>query len=90
MWGKPLSELDITRREFNEACAYLQLNPPEENANRRTASLMAQIANFAGKSLKEGKTVSADDYLGKPKAPRRAQTAEEQQAFLKALAPSKG
>ena len=75
----------MTRREFNQALAYLQLNPPEEPALRRTASVLAQIANFAGKSLKEGKTVSADDYLGKPKEPEKPQTSMAQKAFMQSL-----
>lgn len=72
----------MSRREFNSCLAYLSIEPPEEGDNRRTASLMAQIANFAGRQLKEGKHVSADDYLGKPKT---KQTAQEQIAFLKGL-----
>lgn len=76
----------MTRREFNQALAFLQLNPPEESANVRTAAVMAQIANFSGRSLPDKKMVSADDYLGKKK---QAQTPAEQMAFLKALSPEK-
>lgn len=72
----------MTRREFNQALAFLQLNPPEEPANTRTAHLMAQIANFAGKSLQKGRTAKAEDYLSKPK---QKQTAKDQIAFLKGL-----
>ena len=73
----------MSRREFNQCLAYLQIEPPEEPANVRTASLMAQIGNFAGKSLKEGKRLTAADYLSKPE-PKR-QTREEQIAFMKSL-----
>jgi len=72
----------MSRREFNQCLAYLQIEPPEHGDNVRTASLMAQIGNFAGKSLKKGTTLTADDYLGKSKP---EQTAEEQQAFLRGL-----
>jgi len=70
----------MTWRQFNQALAYLQMNPPEQAANHRTASLMAQIANFAGKSLKEGKTVKPSDYLSKPK-----QSSVQQKEFLKRI-----
>lgn len=72
----------MPQREFFRCLAYMSIEPPEEPANRRTASLMAQIANFAGRQLKDGKHMSADDYLGKPKT---KQTAAEQIAFLKGL-----
>jgi len=74
----------MTRREFNQALAFLQMNPPEETANIRTASIMAQIANFSGRSLPDKKMVSADDYLGRKK---QAQTAEEQKEFLRSIKP---
>ena len=82
---RPPSELNISRREFNQCLAYLQIEPPEENANRRTASVMAQIANWSGKVIKEGKTATADDYLGNPQEPKPMQTAEEQKAFMRGL-----
>lgn len=72
----------MSRREFNQCLAFLQIDPPEQGDNMRTASLMAQIGNFAGKSLKAGHNLSADDYLGKPK---KYQTADEQKAFLRGL-----
>ena len=77
----PAEILSMSKREFHQCLAFMQIEPPEQGDNMRTASLMAQIGNFAGKSLKEGKTLSADDYLGKPQQPTY-QTAEEQKAFL--------
>jgi hypothetical protein len=47
----------------------------------RTAALLAQITNMSGKSLREGKSVSIHDFLGKPKR----QSMEEQIAFMKGL-----
>jgi hypothetical protein len=82
----PSEILSMSRREFNQCLAFLQIEPPEEPANTRTANLMAQIANFAGKSLKQGKHLSADDYLGKPEI---QQTATEQIAFMESIEGSK-
>lgn len=65
---------------MTQALAYLQLNPPEKAANRRTASILAQIATWAGKTMKEGSSVTADDYLSKPQKP--LQSAEDQKAFF--------
>ena len=74
----------MSRREFNQCLAFLHINPPEEGDNLRTASLMAQIGNYAGKSLKDGVSLSADDFLGKPKEVKQ-QTMEEQKAILMSL-----
>lgn len=74
--------MSMSRREFNQCLAYLQIDPPERGDNVRTASLMAQIGNFSGKSLKEGKTLTADDYLGTPKP---KQSAASQMAFLRGI-----
>lgn len=46
---------------------------------------MAQITNMAGRSLPKGKTVAADDFLGK-----NQQTMEQQIAFLKSLGQNNG
>ena len=73
----------MSRREFNQCLAYLQIEPPEHGDNIRTASLMAQIGNFAGKSLKKGTTLTADDYLGKSKPVQ--QTRADQMAFLRGI-----
>ena len=78
--GKTVSELDISWDEFVYWMAYLHLEPPEEPANVRNAALMAQITNMSGRSLKNNKTVTADDFLGKKK-----QTMQEQIAFFKSL-----
>ena len=43
---------------------------------------MATITNMSGRSLPNKKTVSVDDFLGKPKPP---QTAAQQIAFMKSL-----
>ena len=53
-----------------------------EPAMRRTAALMAQITNMSGRSLKNNKTVSPDDFMG---GKRMSQTPEEQIAFFKSL-----
>lgn len=83
---RPVSELNITSREFTYWLAYLGIEPPEEGDNVRTASLMAHIANWSGKSMKKGRTAKADDYLGKKKP---QQTEEEQKAFFRSLTPAK-
>jgi hypothetical protein len=77
----------MSRREFNQCLAYLQIEPPELPANTRTASVMAQIANYAGRSLPDKKMLSADDFLGKPQAEPPPQTIEDQKAFLRGLKP---
>lgn len=79
--GKTVAELDITWEEFVYWQAYLRMEPPDEADNRRTAAVLAQITNMAGKSLPKGKQVSAEDFLGRP----RQQTAEEQIAFMRGL-----
>jgi hypothetical protein len=79
--GKTVGELDITFREFQYWQAYLNIEPPEQGANQRTASLMAQITNMSGRSLPDKKTVTADDFLGK----KKEQSIEEQIAFMKSL-----
>ena len=68
----------MSRREFNQCLAYLQIEPPEEGDNFRTASLMAQIANYAGRALPKGKMIKADDFISKP-----PQTMEQQKAVLR-------
>jgi len=75
-----VSELNISWDEFIYWQEFLKMEPPDQAENARTAAIMAQLTNMAGKSLPAGKTVTAEDFLG-----RREQTAEEQIAFLKAL-----
>ena len=72
----------MSRREFNQALAYLQIEPPEEGDNKRTANLMAQISNWSGRCKK---WLTADDYLGTPQEPKPMQTAEDQKAFMRGL-----
>lgn len=79
--GKTMGELDITWDEFMYWQAYLRLEPVDEPANTRAAAIMAQITNMSGKSLKEGKTVTVDDFLGKP----RKQSISDQIAFFKSI-----
>jgi len=79
--GKTVSELDITWDEFIYWQAYLGMEPPDEAATQRTAMILAQITNMSGRSMPKGKTVTADDFLGKPKE----QTLEEQIAFMRSL-----
>jgi hypothetical protein len=81
-WKRPLSELNISRREFNQALAYLQIEPIDEGDNKRTASLMAQISNWSGRCKK---WLSADDYLGKPQEIKPMQTTEQQKSFMRGM-----
>ena len=79
--GKTLSELEMTWDEFVYWQAFLKLEPPDQGDNVRTAALLAQITNMSGKSLREGKNVSINDFLGKPKR----QSMEDQIAFMRGL-----
>jgi len=79
--GKTVSELDMTWEEFVYWQAYLRLEPPEQGDNQRTAALLAQITNMAGRSLPDRKRVKPEDFLGTGKP----QTMEEQIAFMKGL-----
>lgn len=56
----------------------MQIEPPDEGDNARTASLLAQITNMAGRALPDKKMVKPSDFLGKP----TKQTEQEQQAFF--------
>lgn len=78
--GKTVRELDISWTEFMHWQAYLEAEPPEQGAVHRTAAVLAQIANFSGRSLPDGKRVKASDFL-----PKKAQTAQQQKAFFKSL-----
>ena len=78
--GKTVRELDISWSEFVYWQAYLDIEPPDRAATHRTAAVLAQIANFSGRSLPDGKRAKAEDYL-----PRKRQTAAEQKAFFKSL-----
>ena len=69
-------------REFVLWQAYFEIEPPDMPANERSAAVMATIANMAGKSLPQGKTVTVDDLLGRA---RPAQSIEQQIAFMKSL-----
>lgn len=79
--GKTLSELEMPWDEFVYWQAFLKLEPPDQGDNVRTAALLAQITNMSGKSLREGKNVSINDFLGKPKR----QSMEDQIAFMRGL-----
>lgn len=78
---RPISELNMSMREFYAWLAYLKIEPPEQIANHRTAMVLAQITNTAGRALPDKKFVSADDFLGK----KKPQTAAEQITFMKSL-----
>jgi len=79
--GKTISELNITWEEFIYWQAYLRMEPPDDGDNKRTAALLAQITNMAGRSLPERRRVKPEDFLGgKPR-----QTIEDQIAFMKGL-----
>jgi hypothetical protein len=81
--GKTVSELldSISWDEFIYWQAYMHLEPPERAANQRTAAILAQITNMSGKSLRDGKTVTAEDFLGT----KKKQTMEEQIQFMKSI-----
>ena len=78
---RPVTELNMSLRQFYTWLAYLKIEPPEEGARRRTAALMAQITNMSGRSLPDKKQVNADDFLGV----KQQQTAKEQIAFMKSM-----
>ena len=78
--GKTVRELDISWSEFVYWQAYLDAEPPEQGATHRTAAVLAQIANFSGRALPDGKRVKAADYL-----PKKPQTAKQQKAFFQSL-----
>jgi len=79
--GKTVSELDMSWREFQYWQAYLNLAPPDKAANERTAALLAQITNTAGRSLPDKKMVKPGDFLGEQSA--TAQSIADQIAFMK-------
>ena len=81
---RPVSELNISVREFYWWLAYLQIEPPEEAANYRNAALMAKLTNVAGRALPDRKMVKPSDFLGSEKK-QPAQTADEQKAFMRSL-----
>ena len=71
----------MTWDEFIYWQAFLHLEPIDDHANQRTAAILAQITNMSGKSLREGKTVTPDDFLGVPKK----QSMHDQIAFFKSI-----
>lgn len=79
---RPVSELNITWREFLHWQAYFGINPPEEGDNQRTALLLAQITNMSGRSLPDRKRVNPEDFMRKREKP---QTAQDQKAFILGL-----
>ena len=73
---------EMPASEFYHWQAYLRMEPPDKADNERTAALMATITNMSGKSLRQGKTVKPEDFLGgRP----RKQTMEQQIAFMRGL-----
>lgn len=84
--GKTISELDITWDEFVYWQVFFKLEPPEKGDNERTAAILAQITNMSGKTLPRGKTLTADDFLGR--VPKR-QSWEQQLAYMRGLGGSK-
>lgn len=82
---RPVSELRITWREFMHWQAYLRMEPPDEGDNQRTAALLAQITNMAGRSLPDRKKVKPEDFLRTSEKEQARQDEEDQKAFLRAL-----
>ncbi len=75
-------------REFLLWHEYLQLEPPDDGDNKRTAMLLAQITNMAGRMLPGKKTVKPSDFLsglGVQVSVPRQQSMEEQIAFMKSI-----
>jgi hypothetical protein len=64
--------------------AFLKMEPPDEGDNYRTAMLLTQITNMAGKSLPKGKKVKPEDFIGKPEA-NKVQRPEDHKAFFLTL-----
>jgi hypothetical protein len=79
LFRRPVSELNMTWREFCHWQAFLHENPPEASDDRRVAALMAQITNMSGRSLRDNKRVSAADFLGGEKE----QTMQQQIDFMR-------
>lgn len=71
-------------REFVHWQAYLSIESPEHADNVRTAAILAQITNMAGRSLPDQKRVTLSDFLGNSK-PARQQPMHDQIAFMKSL-----
>lgn len=68
-------------REFHLWQAYLKEYDPDLRNDLRSAKLMAHISNMSGKVLRQGVTVSHEDFLGG----RKPQSFEDQIAFLKGI-----
>jgi len=76
----------MTWREFTYWMAYLELEPPDQGDNYRSAMMLAQITNMSGRSLPEGKRVKPEDFLGNAEKPvTTAQSEADQKAFLQSL-----
>jgi hypothetical protein len=75
-------ELNITWREFLHWQAFLEAEPPEQGDNIRTAALLAQITNMAGRSLPDHKRVKPEDFM---RQAAKQQTSEDQKAFFMSL-----
>ena len=66
--------------------AYLDLEPPDQAENYRSAMVLAQITNMSGRSLPDGKRVKPEDFLGQSDKPAKsAQSEADQKAFLQSL-----
>ncbi len=63
---RPVSELNLSWREFQYWLAFLDAEPPDYGDNYRTALVLSQITNMAGRSLPDKKRVSPEDFMGKP------------------------
>jgi hypothetical protein len=66
--------------------AYLEMEPPDQGDNYRSALMLAQITNMSGRSLPEGKRVKPDDFLGNAeKQVTAAQSENDQKVFMQSL-----
>lgn len=78
---RPVSELNLSWREFAHWMAFLQLEPPDAAENYRLAVLLSQMTNISGKSLPKGKKVKPEDFLPKP-AEKEQDSSMQKQFFM--------
>lgn len=66
--------------------AYLEMEPPDQGDNYRSAMMLAQMTNMSGRSLPDGKRVKPEDFMGSgEKDQPTGQTEAQQKAFMQSL-----
>lgn len=81
----PLYAFYMSSDEFLYWQAFFELEPPDKGDNERTAAILAQITNMAGRSLPDNKRVSPKDFLPDSQSRPTRQSMEDQIAFMKSL-----